>query len=118
MFLDKLRQVDWNDVLDCLDVNHAWKSFSSAFTGVLDSVAPLKEIRIKQNSEPWMTQEILENIRERDSWLKKFKKDKTILGYYSNYSTLRNKVQRDIKKAKREYMKSKIDENKNDSKRL
>ena len=105
-------------MLDCLDVNQAWKSFRSAFTGVLDSVAPLKEIRIKQNSEPWMTQEILENIRERDSWLRKFKKDKTILDYYSNYSRLRNKVQRDIKKAKREYMKSKIDENKNDSKRL
>jgi hypothetical protein len=42
-----------------------------SFTGVLDIVTPLKEIRIKQNTEPWMSTEILNLIKERDELLLK-----------------------------------------------
>ncbi|PIK41960.1 putative RNA-directed DNA polymerase from mobile element jockey-like [Apostichopus japonicus] len=43
--------------------------FPGLSTTVLDSVAPVKEVRIKNQSDPWISAEILESIRERDSWL-------------------------------------------------
>ncbi|WP_211200785.1 hypothetical protein, partial [Bathymodiolus platifrons methanotrophic gill symbiont] len=43
-----------------------------------NSIAPYKEIKIKQNSEPWMTSEILGNIRKRDQYLISYKKKQVV----------------------------------------
>ena len=83
----------------------------------LDLVAPLKEVRIKQRSEPWMTNEILTNIRERDSLLAEFNKNKHMSEYYREYCKLRNQVQREIRSAKKQYMLHQIEENRNDPKK-
>ena len=34
---------------------------------ILDSVAPIKEIRVKQRTEPWISADILECIKIRDN---------------------------------------------------
>lgn len=81
-------------------------------------MAPFKEVRIKHHSEPWISLEILESMRERDSWLSKSRKNKHNTEHYQKYRQLRNKVQNDIKSAKRQYMLNKIDENKNNPKQL
>ena len=41
---------------------------------VTASIAPIKEICLKQCTEPWMCNAILEGIRERDKSLYNFKK--------------------------------------------
>ena len=46
------------------------------FHSVLDSVAPVKEGKLKQRTEPWMNSELSENIRYRDETLNKFRKTK------------------------------------------
>ena len=84
----------------------------------VNSVAPLKEVRIKQRSESWMSSDILDNIRERDSLLAKFNKNNHMTEYYDEYRKMRNKVQREIKHAKQHYLVNKIDDNKHDSKKL
>ena len=66
---------------------------------ILDKVAPVKEIRLKQRTEPWMNSDILHDIRERDQLLYKFNKDRSKKDLYVAYKKLRNKIQRDIKKA-------------------
>ena len=43
---------------------------------VLDNIAPVKQIRLKQRTEPWLTAEILELIKIRDMFLYKFRKEK------------------------------------------
>ena len=35
------------------------------FLNVLDNIAPVKQIRLKQRTEPWLTAEILELIKIR-----------------------------------------------------
>ena len=117
-FIDKLSETDWSEVLFCNDVDRAWSMFCTVFMNTLDSVAPLREVRIKQRSEPWMTSEILDDIRERDSLLAKFNKNKHMSEYYKEYCKLRNKVQREIRSAKQQYILHKIEANKNDSKKL
>ena len=67
---------------------------------ILDDIAPTKEIKTKQKTEPWITSEILDQIR--DSFLYLYKKTQSKHFYY-DYCKIRNKLQRDIKKVKLEY---------------
>ena len=115
--VESLNSVNWSDVSNCSDVNQAWSTFESLFTGVLDIVAPVKEVRLKQRAEPWFTCDILDLIKERDSVLLHYKKSKNS-DVYKEYCKLRNKVQRTVKRAKSEYLASQIEENKNNPKML
>ena len=48
----------------------------SKFTGALDQIAPSKQIRIKQRTQPWMSSEILDLIKQRDHYLSVFRRSK------------------------------------------
>jgi len=69
------------------DVDIVWDRFKKRFVQVLNEVAPCKEIRIKQRTEPWMTDSILKDIKERNNSLKSFKKD----GNNDNYIKFKRK---------------------------
>ena len=73
-FQEKLEIADWSELYLCRNVNKAWEIFTKLFHSTLNSVAPCKEIKIKQNSEPWMTSDILDYIRKRDNCLLAYKK--------------------------------------------
>ena len=45
-------------------------------TSVIDQIAPMKEIRIRNNSQSWFYAEIHEEIETRDKLLAKFKKSR------------------------------------------
>ena len=57
-------------------VDMAWNMFKGYFLGVVNELAPVKEIRIKQRTEPWMHADILELITLRDKALLRFKRSK------------------------------------------
>ena len=110
--MNKLRNINWSVVTDCNDVNVAWSNFKEIFIQILDEIAPIRHIRIKTRTEPWMNSEILELIRERDKFLKLANKNKNNKDLRLKFNSLRNKVQSEIKKAKSVYLKNKIEENK------
>ena len=87
------------------------------FTQVLDTVAPVKEVRLKQRSEPWIDSEIITLIKERDTYLYKFRKYNDT-DFYKQFCCLRNKVQLAVKNAKADYISNKLEENKNSPKKL
>ena len=58
--------MDWPNVLQCKDVDEAWCSFKRMFLEMVDKVAPYKEIRIKQRTEPWINDDILKAIQARN----------------------------------------------------
>ena len=117
-FINKLRNVDWSTVTNCTDVNKAWDNFKTIFFEALDEVAPTKSVRIKNRTEPWMNSIILNLIRERDKILYKSNKNKNDKELRSKFNSLRNKVQREIRKAKTNFFKDKIEENKDNPKNL
>ena len=82
------------------------------FMSVVDKIAPLKEKRLKQRSEPWITSELLDDIKARDQDLENFQKTKTDENY-NYFCNLRNRVQYNIKKVERDYFYNKISECKN-----
>ena len=112
-----LSALNWQDVLSSSDVSKAWDLFKDFFHSVLDAVAPIKEIRLKQRTEPWMTSDILQSIQERDNWLNKFRKTRDPDDYKA-YCKLRNDIQRKTRNSKSEYLANKIDENRNNPKKL
>ena len=75
LLIDELSKVVWEPLYSCEDVDMAWDIFKKLFMEVINKVAPSKKVRIKQNTEPWMCQEILTLIKERDSVFKAFNRD-------------------------------------------
>ena len=59
-----------------LDVDIAWGKFKSILLSIIDKVAPYKEVRVKQRTKPGMSSEILNLIRQRDKYLRKFRRSK------------------------------------------
>ena len=69
-FTEILLSIDWSVVLNCIDVNEAWEKFKVLFTLAMDSIAPMIEKRINIRTEPWVNDEILELIQERERALR------------------------------------------------
>ena len=118
VFIEKLKEVNWENVFRCSNVNDAWDSFKTMFLEVIDNIAPVKEIRVKGRTEPWMTSDILEMIYERDQILTLANKNKSIIELRKHFNVVRNKVSDKIREAKSNYFSNKVEENKNDPKSL
>ena len=118
MFNEKLSNENWRCVYEAKTVDEAWSTFRDILIKIIDKVAPLKEIRIKQRTEPWMTSDILDKIKERDRILAEYKRNKNNEEKYNQFCKIRNKIQQDIKRVKSDYISNKIQENNNDSKKL
>ena len=72
LFLDKLRKINFPDYSNFKDINNAYSDFTEKVTSVIDEIAPIKEIRVKNNSQDWFDAEINEEIERWDKSLPKF----------------------------------------------
>ena len=119
---DKLRaelmKIDWSGILSSDNVDFCLDEFNRLFKGVIDTVAPMREIRVKQKPNPWMNSHILAGIRRRDGLLSRFKRNRNDLVLYKEYSMVRNQVQRDIKLAKANFFMGKIRQSGGNSNKL
>ena len=115
--VQRIQQADWNPVIQCNDTNTAWKNFETIMNVIINSLAPFRQCKLKTRTEPWVTSELLENIRERDKYHKMFNKTKDEK-YYKQFCKLRNMVQRQVRTARHENIAEQIEVNKNDSKKV
>ena len=88
------------------------------FTQAVDEIAPMKDIRIKYRTEEWMNEDILNLMQTRDKALSISNKNKHDIELRKAYNKLRNKVTRLIKKTKANYFHDKVEEHKDNPKRL
>jgi hypothetical protein len=63
---DRLRLTDWSSVLLSSNVDAALDRFLLIFKGIMNEIAPFRDIRVKQRTEPWINTDILAGIRKRD----------------------------------------------------
>ena len=54
-----LLNADWSSVLYSDDVIDAWERFKSISMNIANNISPIKKVRIKQRTEPWVNSEIL-----------------------------------------------------------
>lgn len=116
-FCEVLKRVDWSPVLNCKNVDIAWACFKELFCKVLDMVAPIKKVRVKQKSEPWITDDIHQLLRSRNVSFKMFKKKMDSISF-EQYKQRGNEVRDVIKEAKINYFKDKIKQNSQNPKKL
>ena len=77
---------------------------------VVNKIAPMKEICIKNNTAEWVDEDVSEGIKTRDKLLRKFKKSRSNIDN-TNYKKNRNLLQGLIKKKKRNLVTQKLTEN-------
>ena len=87
-----------------------YSDFISRLESVINVVAPIKTVRIKNNTREWFDGEIGEEIYKRDNLHKKFKLTKLHV-YEDLYKEARNAVQNLIRKKKKTYFEGKLKAN-------
>ena len=110
LYVKKLKEIDFPDYSNFKDINEAYSDFTGKVASVIDEIAPIKEVRVKSNSQDWFDAEINEEIERRDKLLTKFKKSRSHSDN-ENYKKSRNKVQRMIKDKKKNFVSGKLNDN-------
>ena len=102
---------DWNLATARNNPNEMWDVWKQLLTSVIDKHAPLRTKRIKNKSSPWITNELLREIHNRDFLKKKAASTNDPL-VWKQFKDARNKTNNSIKKAKRKCFSEKLDANK------
>ena len=100
-----LVNANWDDVFSSShEIDDAYRSWFDIFKQIIDFYIPNKAITVRPSDKPWMNGLIRWSIRRRDTLLKRFSNNKTLLRW-ERYRTQRNLVVKLIRKAKIEYQK-------------
>ncbi len=111
-FLDDLRAVDWEHIIDSSDnIDEAVSNWSTTFNTIADYHAPLKSMRVKGLQVPWMNTELRQTMRDRDYCYRKAVKTKRA-DDWKKYKELKSFVKCEMKRHKAEYYKELISQNK------
>uniref|UniRef100_A0AAR2J957 Reverse transcriptase domain-containing protein n=1 Tax=Pygocentrus nattereri TaxID=42514 RepID=A0AAR2J957_PYGNA len=98
-----LKQIDWPNILSCKDIDDNCDIFLSTINKVMSSFTRKVQSKPRQRETlPWLNDALLQQMKERDFALKRTLKtglnnDRLI------FTSLRNKVVRNIRKAKAEF---------------
>lgn len=117
-FLRDVYQTQW-DVIETLDsVDSMVEKFSSLVINIYDKHAPIVTKRInKRHPKPWITQDILKMMSERDSVYRKAKKTGSEQSM-AHYRQLRNRVKQTLRNSRLRYINSLFSERNQSSRDL
>ena len=93
---------NWVPFYNSDDPNECWKIMANAIVGNIDIFCPVKPFKVKAISDPWITNELLEEIRDKDHLLRKAKRTK-IKADWDLAKSERNRVGRLIESARANY---------------
>ena len=108
-FLNDLSQIPWENVTLHDDPNICYRVWQSYFLQVLDQHAPLRRIRVRSDSHPWVTSNIKKLMRAREFHKKRAVKNRSHM-HWVTYKKIRNKVNAELYKAKRSFFCKKIND--------
>ena len=84
-----LQALDWNDLLDTLDICSAWELFSNAFTDIINDCIPKYVPRKRKNI--FMTQKALSLRNKKFNLWRRYKQSNSST-VYQHYSRVRNEL--------------------------
>ena len=117
IFAESLSRQNWNLFDSETDPNALWSIYKNNVLNVLSIMCPIKQFSIKKYKEPWITNELLELIKDKDSALRKAKKSKTKRDW-NHAKRLRNECLSKVRKAKCDFVKNELNNNMNDSRKF
>ena len=81
IFNNALKTVQFPNYNILPNANVAYSEPLNKISDTIDSVAPIKEIRIKNNAQEWFDNEIAKAIKIRQKYFKKFKNSNLQIDY-------------------------------------
>ena len=99
-FFDNLSLLNWDVILNYDDPNDMWRVWVDMLMGVVNKHALISKTRIGKKRSPWITPNILQKMRTRDYFKKKFETTMDILTW-NLYKKARNELNNILKKSKR-----------------
>ena len=73
LFCQNLLNLNWMHFYQCMNVNTAWSIMHLNIKTIIDDMCPLKHYKVAQAKEPWITNEILELIKDKDRLMRRAK---------------------------------------------
>ena len=86
-----------------LGVNDQWNNVVGEIRKHLDTTCPIKKLKIKNNQDPWVTPRLINLIMDKYKTGKLAKSSGRLLDI-ENYHKARNRSQKTVRKAKRQYI--------------
>ena len=103
-FIKAVRRINFWDIYQCSDVNAALKLLSDSLSQILDIMAPIRTIQIRENYAPWLSSETKIKMAERDN-AKKIASETNDEEHWILYRRLRNAVNGALKNEKHNSLK-------------
>ena len=116
-FCENLTKLDWNEYYACNNPNNAWKIMVNHIVYTLDKMCPLKRFKIAQEKEPWISNEILEKIKDKDRLLRRAKNRNTEQDW-DIAKNCRNRTNYLIRQAKANFINENINNSQNSAKKF
>jgi hypothetical protein len=110
-FINEIKKSFLQIELDHCNVNESWHKWKDKFLHICDKYAPIRRMRVKNRNNPWIDNEVLDKMYERDHIHKKAVscKDDEL---WNQYKLLRNEVTSLIRNKKKEYYVDKLESSK------
>ena len=115
LFFERLNALQWNELYATNNPTTAWSILYKAILNVIDIMCPQKIFNIKKMRDPWVSDELLEVLYEKDRLLKKAKRTK-LEADWIKAKNARNNANNIARNAKSNFIKENLEIHKNDSK--
>ena len=117
VFKHNIIEANWENFDNNDTVTGKWEILEEIIRSNIDNMCPLKSFKIKQEKEPWITNELIEIIKDKDLALKRAKKRKDP-ELWKEAKRLRNTCIRRLREARADYIKENLNNNMGDQKKF
>ena len=117
IFREQLMSCEWDKFYEMEDPDDAWGCILRHLTPILDQMCPVRKYTIKNYRPEWVTNELLEQIKDRDYFYNEAKKMSD--GDLWNIARhLRNTTNSNIRATKRDFILNELEQNGSDYKKF
>ena len=117
VFQENLLNSNWEDFFNNDDPNWLWDFMYKTILANIEPMCPMKSFKVAGFKEPWMTNEAIEAIKDKDRALNRAKRTKNAEDW-EQAKRVRNRVGRDIENLRADYLKNQQEAHKTDPKKF
>ena len=72
-FIREFENCNWTEFDQCNDVEILWNIYENNIRTILDDMCPFKKFKIAKNRDPWISDDLINELKQKDYLLKRAK---------------------------------------------
>ena len=104
-YLQSIENCNWDYFDHCQDPTECWDIFENMLKRMLDVVCPVKEFKVVDKPDPWMSDYLIERITDKNNLLREARNANSIITW-RRARDLRNAVNEEVDVARKAYYKN------------